>query len=430
MVRRTISRRRFLHGVVATGLTVVTASCADSDSREVRSDAPRAEPAQPTVTPMVQALNSFAAELHRQLALRAGNLASSPYAVAISLAQARTGAKGSTRAELDRVLHTDPDTDFDRGMSTLASLLALRSGERSSDVRRGAVDLRAAGSLWVQLGTDPHEPFLDELARYYDAGLHSVDFRSKPEKARAVINRWAHSVAGEEVGDLLPRGGISELTRFVVSSAASVRAPWLTRFDPQRTRLGPFRTDDGRITKVPLMTTTQAEGCRVGHGPGWEAVLLPYLGGELAMIVVLPEPDSFETFEQTLSGDTLADLVGSLRPARIELVMPRFSVATSVDLERHLVALGLRSAFAEEADFSGITDDEQLSISRAAHQVSAGADEQGTNAAAITVLRPPSGRPPEPVGQTITVDRPFLFFVTDLGTGLVLQIGRVVDPSG
>lgn len=429
-VRRTILRRRVLHGVVAAGLTIVAASCADSDGREVRSDAPRAELDQQAVAPTVHALNAFAADLHRQLALRGGNVVSSPYAVALSLAQARLGAEGSTREELDRVLHAAPGADFDQGMSTLASIVTRRNGERSNDVRRGAIDIQAAGSLWVQLDTDPHRPFLDGLARYHDTGLRSVDFRSKPDKARTVINRWARSITGDQVGDLLPRGSVNEFTRFVVPSVASVRAPWMTRFDPQRTRLGPFTTSDGRIVDVPTMTAREPEVLATARGPGWEAVSLPYLGGELAMIVVLPDAGAFEAVEQSIDGDTLTRLVHSLRTTRVELVMPRFQLTSNLDLEQPLVALGLRSAFTEDADFSGITGDEQLSISRAAHQAEFGVDEQGTNAEAITVLRPPSGRPPAPAGNTVTIDRPFLFLVTDLETGLVLQIGRVVDPTG
>ncbi|WP_334144296.1 serpin family protein [Rhabdothermincola sp.] len=433
-MRCTPRRRRALRCLVAVlvaaGLTLVAVSCADLDGREVRSDAARATPDQRAVAPTVESLNAFAADLHRQLALRGGNVAVSPYAVAISLAQARLGAAGPTRDELNRLLHTGPGSELDDGLNTLRSALAQRNGERASDVRRGSIELRAAGSLWVQLDTDPRSSLLDDLARYYETGLHSADFRSDPDRARRIIDRWADSATGGQVTQLLPKGSISEFTRFVVPSVASLRAPWKTRFDPQRTRLAPFTTVDGRTVEVPTMSTAGPNGFAMGRGPGWEALAVPYLGDELAMILVVPDQGAFDAVEQSLDGEALGRVIDGLRPANVELEMPRFHVAGTIDLEQPLVALGLRSAFTDGADFSGVTGDEELSISRTVHQTAVGADEQGSDGDAVTVLRPSPASPPAVAPRTVSVDRPFLFLVVDRQTRLVLQMGRVVDPSG
>jgi serpin B len=163
-------------------------------------------------------------------------------------------------------------------------------------------------------------------------------------------------------------------------------------------------------------------------GDGWQAVELPYAGGELAMTVVLPA-GAFGAFDRGLSGERLAEITGALKPSEVDLRLPRWTFRTQAPLKAVLQAMGMPTAFdTRKADLSGMSQEEKLYIKAVVHEAFVAVDEAGTEAAAATavVVSASSARPDPP---SLTVDRPFLFLIRDRPTGEVLFLGRVVDPS-
>ena len=167
------------------------------------------------------------------------------------------------------------------------------------------------------------------------------------------------------------------------------------------------------------------------RGPGYQAVTLPYAGGLLAMAVILPD-GPLGPLEETLTAHGMAGLLTGMTPQQVRLALPRFRATASFSLEPFLKSLGVAAAFDRyQADFSGITTADQLFIGAAVHKAYIDVDEQGTEAAAATGVaisaRMAVFQEPPPV--VVTVDRPFLFAITDAATGLPLFLGRVADPA-
>jgi serine protease inhibitor len=164
-------------------------------------------------------------------------------------------------------------------------------------------------------------------------------------------------------------------------------------------------------------------------------VLLLYRASTLAMTIVLPDGPLSGLATTTLATTTLATttLGGMLDGAgwhRVTLSLPRFRVETQTDLTSALGGLGVRTAFGQDADFSGITTAEKLRISAAIHKAYVDVDEHGTEAAAATALvfrAAAMKKPPPPV--EMVVDRPFLFAITDTASGLPLFLGHVTNPA-
>jgi serpin B len=176
---------------------------------------------------------------------------------------------------------------------------------------------------------------------------------------------------------------------------------------------------------------------------GWAAVRLPYLGNQLAMTVIVP--DDLEAFEKTLTAARLAELTqvsyegsqeGTLEDQKVDLSMPRFSLASDMSLGETLAAMGMPTAFdPTSADFTGIaspdrTGEPGLHIAKVIHQANIDVDEKGTEAAAATAVSMATGGPgDESKPIVIRADRPFLFVLTDVPSGTVLFLGRVADPA-
>jgi serpin B len=122
-------------------------------------------------------------------------------------------------------------------------------------------------------------------------------------------------------------------------------------------------------------------------------------------------------------------MTAALQPTDVALTLPRFKIETKSDLSSVLAQMGMPLAFdPSRADFSGITTQEQLYISRVVHQANIAVDEKGTEATAATAVQIEAGVASQQQ-VTLHVDRPFLFAVRDTDTGAILFLGRVVDPS-
>lgn len=193
------------------------------------------------------------------------------------------------------------------------------------------------------------------------------------------------------------------------------------------TSAGEFTTLDGSVVQAEMMR--QSDSFAFAALGELSAIELPYLGDELAMLVIVPEPGSFADVEAGLDPSALAAVVDALSPTQVNLGLPRFEIRSQVALADVLRALGMEVAFDPgAADFSAMTGDRDLYIADVVHEAFIAVDEEGTEAAAATaVVMGVTSAPAEPV--ELVVDRPFVFALRDTTTGAILFLGRVVDPT-
>jgi serpin B len=166
-----------------------------------------------------------------------------------------------------------------------------------------------------------------------------------------------------------------------------------------------------------------------GTGDGWQAVRMAYAGNDLAMTIVLPDEGRLTDVETAVGGGDLPSILASVEATSVGLALPRWTFLTATLLNDALQALGMRTAFTGDADFSGMTTQMDLVVAAVLHQVFIAVDEDGTEAAAATavVVDETSAMLPD---QSVVVDRPFLFVIHDVEHGTPLFVGRVVDPRG
>jgi len=374
----------------------------------------------PTAAGPAIADDAFAADLYRELTEDTAETVFSPLSVAAALRMALCGARGQTAAELARALHESPDAPAEGLRATSA---AVR--DAAAD---GSVMLRAPSIVWVQSGLPLQPGFTSQLDHAGTAGPARTDFAEAPEAARAEINQVIAGQTEGKITGLLPADAISAATRLVLTSAVYLKAAWADPFPEAATGDVPFYPDgpDGQGLTVPMMRGTAARAYR--RGDGYQAVVLPYRGGRLAMAVVLPDGPP-ATLRRAIAAGGLPGLLAGTSRHEVTLSMPRFRLEAAFDLIPVLKRLGVEQAFSRQADFSGITEAERLLINAVAHKAYVDVDEQGTEAAAATAIafRPTAAfRAPTPV--TMTVDRPFVFAIIHTPTGLPLFIGQVWHP--
>ncbi len=372
------------------------------------------------VAEVVAANNAFACELYRVVCTEPGNLITSPYSVATALSMAYAGAAGTTGEEMGRVLHVPLGASHWHEASG-ALLESLNRG-----VSLGGYELSIANRLWGQTGYSFLEGLLAILRDAYEAPLELVDFAHDPEAARRLINRWVEGQTKGRITDVMPPGVITSLTRLVLANAIFFKGTWETRFDPDRTTSGPFWVSPGRSVLVPLMHMDHRLH-RYASFPTFEVLELPYRGGDLSMVLVLPsEVDGLAALEAALSATMVEEWYAALGVQRIAVVLPKWSFAATFRLAEKLSTLGMPSAFDPmAADFSGMNGQRDLFLQEIVHKAFVAVNEEGTEASAATGIAVGITS----AGSTFEATHPFLFLIRDNVTGSILFLGRVVDPT-
>jgi serpin B len=372
---------------------------------------------------------AFALDFYQQIRDSEGNLIFSPFSLSLALTMALAGAEGSTQEEMAESLNlTLPEETLYPAFDAL--LLAIEaSGEQVAEEREGSpFQLNIANGLWGQAGFSFEDAFLDTLAQYFGAGFYTVDYQHAPEAARQLINDWiAHETMGK-ISDLIPEGAIDPLTRLVLANAIYFNGSWYYPFDEGQTEEAPFYLLDGSETTAEMMKLN-GERLAYASGDSFQAVQLPYLSSDFAMTLWVPDLGKFEAFEAGLTGEQITAIRDQLGSEEVNLQMPKFEFETSTNANDPLRTLEMSDAFDPElADFSGMTQEEELYITDVLHKATITVDENGTEAAAATavIMGIKSAMPGEPI--SLTIDRPFLFTIEHQPTGTILFMGRVTQP--
>jgi serpin B len=164
-----------------------------------------------------------------------------------------------------------------------------------------------------------------------------------------------------------------------------------------------------------------------------QAVELPYAGGELSLVVLLPRKiDGRGQLEGQLSAAFLAHCLTQMKSQQVELFLPRFKMESNFKLGNTLGKIGMPDAFGSKANFSGMDGTQNLFISDVFHKAWVEVNEEGTEAAAATIVAVaasamPMNPPPPPA--VFRADHPFIFCIRDTRSGSLLFLGRLADPS-
>lgn len=418
--------------LIVVVLTLSVVGCAQPVSSDVLcSDKPRdtsPEVSQGNIARLSEGNSDFAFDLYKTLADEDGNLFYSPYSISVALAMTYAGARGETETQMaDTMCFLLPQQELHPAFNELDIELSKR-GEGAEGKDSEGFRLNVVNAIWGQKDYKFLPEFLDVLAVNYGAGLRLLDFVDQPEESRVTINNWVSDQTEDRIENLIPQGAIDSLTRLVLTNAIYFNAAWKYQFNENATSDGKFSLVDGSDVTVPMMSQTESFGYT--GGDGYQAIELPYDGGELSMVVLLPDAGQLKEFENSLNTELIAAIISELEQGRrkIALTMPKFEFESSFSLVDTLAGMGMPIAFSTGADFSGMTGINDLFIGDVIHKAFVSVDESGTEAAAATAVVMELTAIPQPPLE-LAIDRPFIFLIRDLETESVLFVGRVENPA-
>jgi len=345
------------------------------------------------------------------------NVFISPTSLAVALAFAADGARGTTRDQLLHALHaTGSASAFDAANRALADEIAKTT----------AVKLTMANALWLQTGFAVKPQFVSVARSVFGAQASNLDFRTPG--AVDAVNAWAKA----HTNGLIPKvlDSIDPATVVMIANAIAFDGKWTVPFDKAATKAHAFDVAWSATRSVHMMNN--AAKYAYAESGGLQTIRLPYADKSFAMYVVLPKDAA--TLDRFIAGLTPARF-DALRASLVErkgtIGLPRFHITFNKKLNGELARLGMAQAFQHDADFGNIhAAPPALAIDEVRHASYLNVDEAGTQAAAVTTvgMKLLSIRVEEPPFSMI-VDRPFLVAIRDEKSGQVLFVGTIVDPG-
>ncbi|XP_068849792.1 serpin B3-like isoform X3 [Capricornis sumatraensis] len=344
------------------------------------------------------------------------NIFLSPFSISSALAMTYLGARENTASEMQKVLHFSEIAENPRGQAAGNPVekpgsvhhhfqKLLTELKKSTD----AYELRVANRLYGEKEFPFLQEYMENVKEFYLASVESADFKHAAEESRKMINSWVESQTNERIKDLFPKDSLDSTTVLVLVNAVYFKGQWNQKFKKESTVEEKFWLNKDVQAKI---------------------LEIPYKGGELSMLVLLPsEADGLQELEDQLTAEKLIAWTSpqNMGKRQVDLHLPRFKVEESYDLVPTLQALGMVDAFRNgAADFSGMTGRRDLVVSTVVHKCFVEVTEEGTEATAATgveIITRAGGN-----SESFRCDHPFLFLIKHVRTNSILFCGRVSSP--
>ncbi len=339
----------------------------------------------------------------------------SPLSAYICLAMAMNGADGDTLAAFEQVM----------GADMYYTNLICRTLMSSFRNIGGGTELALACSAWCDDSAVINEDYLRAIVTHMESDVFMADLSSKADMQ--AINNWVNSKTKGLIPTLHDEPYPAD-TMLVLLNALYMNAEWQRPFESWRTHQSTFTTADGEEVQTRFMSmdgdllyidTAEAKG-----------ILLPYKDEKLAFISLLPE-GNLSDYVSSLTGEKLLSAVNSAKEEFAHLRLPKFDFEYDRSFAEDLAALGLAPAFDPDlANFipMGSGPNGELYLSEVYQKVKIIVDEEGTEAAAVTEAAAAEESAME-FPTEIYFDRPFLYAVVEMETGLPLFLGAYDMPK-
>lgn len=330
------------------------------------------------------------------------NIILSPYSAGVALSMLEEGAEGETKAEFDNALN--------------GHLFAAEDLGGNEDVT-----VKSTNSLWISDNFSIRNRYVSLLEKDFDAFVTTQNF-SDPATVQS-INNWCGEHTAGKITHIIDE--LSPNDVMVLVNALYFNAPWEKAFDPEGTEKAVFHgvVED---KEVPMMYTKDKYA--YAEYQGCQLIRLPYAGGRYSMIVVLPPYGwGIDNILPYVNGTAYKGAMQMLSKQEVVFRMPQFKLETSLVLDKALKKMGVETAYTPAADFKGISAMGPLSLGTVKQKCYIDVTEKGTEAAAVTSAQVRlTSAAPHPVVR-MTVDRPFIFIISDSQTDNIIFVGKVVN---
>jgi serpin B len=343
------------------------------------------------------------------------NMMISPISISLALAMTYNGTKGETQTAFENALHL-PDLSHDQINSIYQN---LQNYLEKTDPK---VRMNIANSVWSKQGPNVEKEFKDNIQDYYNAEFRIEDF-SDPATLNA-INNWVEQNTEGKIQNILNK--IDSDAFMYLINAIYFKGKWTNSFDIKDTYSSKFTDEEEIISQADYMTAEMDVNYQ--NNDLFTAIELPYGDKDYSMVILMPnEGKKVIDIINQLNDFNWNQWMNSFSVLGLNIHFPKFKFGYKEELSDVLSQLGMDIAFSDAANFSGISKDIALKISKVIHQSFIEVNEEGTKAAAATVvemIETTAGGAP----RAIHFNKPFFFTIKEKQTNSIVFMGNVKKP--
>lgn len=371
-----------------------------------------------TQVELVEAGNAFAFDIFRKVLENADeseNIIISPLSISYALSMTLNGADGATRDAMLDALRVEGITPEEINNSCKYISETLLSIDKR-------VLMTIANSVWTENNFSVKRSFIDILTNYFKAD--SKQFSIEDPAAPGKINTWIEDKTNGLIKEMVDQ--LSDNTVMLLINAIYFKGKWKMQFMEGNTVQRPFYRPDGSEVTVPMMK--QKEDFNVHSGNGFIIAEFPYGQGNFVMDIILPDNSSqLSGFIPSVTNESFSNWISMMRKTEVNLSMPRFKYGYKKQLKDILSDMGMGIAFTDAADFTNIAETPPLLINDVTHQAFIETNEEGTEAAAATIVEiGTTSVGPTPV--LFNADHSFIYIIREVTTNSIIFMGKVADP--
>jgi serine protease inhibitor len=370
---------------------------------------------------ILQSSNQFGLNLFYDLAKEnptTKNIFISPLSVYLALTMAYNGAANLTAVEMQNTL----------GFGGMTRQEINQSCKELMDIILGIdpkVTMEIANSIWYRNILTVKPDFLSLNQNYFNAEVNSCNFEDPA--TLTLINNWVKSKTHnkiEKVINTIPGNAMMYLI-----NAIYFKGTWKYQFDKIKRVAGPFYTDGSGTISANFMT--QKATFNYLDNDILSAIELPYGNSGFSMVVLLPHTGkNVMSIVDKITPETWDSWCNSMEPTDVTLKLPRFKFAYDSVINESLKKIGMPKAFSvSDADFSNITNDYDLFISKVLHKSFIEVNEEGTEAAAVTIVEFENTSIGPGDEKYFIADKPFLFIIKENSSQTILFAGIMNNPA-
>ncbi len=338
------------------------------------------------------------------------NVFISPLSMSIALGMAWNGANNDTKTEMEKVLNMSGMTidEINEYYQIMQSTLPKVDNKTK---------LNIANSIWYKTGFPVKTDYLDVNKEYFNAEVKELDFAKT--WALDTINNWC----ARKTNNLIkkPLDQISPDAVMYLINAIYFKGMWANKFDSKETKVRTFTNEKNVQSDVNMMQMTDTFAYTSDELAQY--LDMPYGNGSFSMTVVLPnEGKTTNDVLKNLTVEKWNTTLANLSNQKVDVKFPRFKVQNTYEMKDVLMKMGMIQAFSNEADFSKISE-LKLIISRVIHSTYCEVNEEGTEAAAVTIIE--FENTSLPMYPEFNANRPFIFFIREKNTGVILFAAKM-----
>ncbi|MDO4627776.1 MAG: serpin family protein [Planctomycetia bacterium] len=389
--------------------------CSYADNSGMNADSTKAAASENAKKGVKDITSSFSLAWYQQCVSEnvKQNLVLSPLSAYRMLGTLYQGSAGETQNQIRSAMQWDGD------LPTWQT--AMRE---SADVWNSLKEMTLADGVWIQDNYKINADFIQTLWRTASVEVKNTNFGS--ENARTEVNKWVAAKTEGKIPELLD--SLSEDTQILMANTLVFQGRWAHAFDERDSRKGYFTSIDGDEYRYPMMQTESE--FRYYQGEDYQWLEMPYEGKKFSLMVLLPKDRGlFMEQEKNLTPEFVEKCRKEAKRTKVDVRFPKFTMRCTHQLIPSLTKMGVQDAFQAVANFSPMTESDDVMVTQIRQGIFLKVNEEGTEAAAATAVEfyPKAMNDGTP---KFYADRPFVFMIRENTTGAILFVGRFVDPEG